>query len=237
MTGDRQGSFETKRLVKRPERVVDRVYPPYRIQEGENEDVRGPRIRRSRSRRDTETSPATPVQNTTSPGDPQPDPVVFFTYAPSSDTTGQVSDNAVDPSGADCEAGVVVRAATGTSMPPPMAAPPGSVMIARRCSQRRQATARPATISSCTSDPSTASCGSWSMRPAPTARARSELLSPPPPTSRSISRRRGRAAGRSRPMITAQYGIWNNQRPARRPDFSPGPRGWRQCRVHLQQPS
>jgi len=110
MTGDRQGSFETKRLVKRPERVVDRVYPPYRIQEGENEDVRGPRIRRSRSRRDTETSPATPVQNTTSPGDPQPDPVVFFTYAPSSDTTGQVSDNAVDPSGADCEAGVVVRA-------------------------------------------------------------------------------------------------------------------------------
>jgi hypothetical protein len=35
--------------------------------------------------------------------------VVFFTYVPSSDTTGQVSDNAVDPSGADCEARVVVR--------------------------------------------------------------------------------------------------------------------------------
>jgi len=109
MRNDKQAFLKTKTFVKRPERVVDRVYPTYRIDEGENEEIRGPRIVRSRSRRDTETSPTTKVQNTASPGDPQRDPVVFFTYSPSSDTTGQVSDNAVDPSGADSEAQVIVR--------------------------------------------------------------------------------------------------------------------------------
>jgi len=109
MRNDKQAFLKTKTFVKRPERVVDRVYPTYRMDEGENEEIRGPRIVRSRSRRDTETSPTTKVQNTASPGDPQRDPVVFFTYSPSSDTTGQVSDNAVDPSGADSEAQVIVR--------------------------------------------------------------------------------------------------------------------------------
>jgi hypothetical protein len=109
MKTDKRGPFKTKRLVKRSERVVDRTYPSYYVQKGENAEIRRPRTRRSRSKRDTETSPATKAQNTKSPSDPQRDPVVFFTYAPSSDTTGQVSDNAVDPSGADCEAGVVVR--------------------------------------------------------------------------------------------------------------------------------
>ena len=109
----KQPSFvtkKTKKLIKRPERVVDKIYPSFRIQKGENEKIRRPDIRRSRSKRVTETSAPTRAQNTTSPGDPPPrDPVVFFTYAPSSDTTGQVSDNTVDPSGADCEAGVIVR--------------------------------------------------------------------------------------------------------------------------------
>ena len=109
MNRDLPRKLRTTTRAKHPERVVDTTHPSYPIQEGENEQVRGPRIRRSRVKRDTEVSPATRPQNTRSPGDPQRDPVVFFTYDPSSDTTGQVSDNAVDPSGADCEAGVVVR--------------------------------------------------------------------------------------------------------------------------------
>jgi hypothetical protein len=101
---------KTKKVVKRPERVVDKIYPAYRRQKGENEKMRRPDIRRSRSKRVTETSAPTRAQNTTSPSDPPPrDPVVFFTYVPSSDTTGDISDNVVDPSGGDCEAGVVVR--------------------------------------------------------------------------------------------------------------------------------
>ena len=99
MNRDLPRKLRTTTRAKHPERVVDTTHPSYPIQEGENEQIRGPRIRRSRVKRDTEVSPATRPQNTRSPGDPQRDPVVFFTYDPSSDTTGQVSDNAVDPSG------------------------------------------------------------------------------------------------------------------------------------------
>src|SRR6184192_3898638 len=42
---------KTKKLIKRPERVVDKIYPSFRIQKGENEKIRRPDIRRSRSKR------------------------------------------------------------------------------------------------------------------------------------------------------------------------------------------
>jgi hypothetical protein len=99
-----------KRFVKRAERVVDKIYPSYKIEIEENEEEpRAHRIPRSRANRDTKRSPKTQTKNTQTPGDPQRDPVVFFTYAPSTDTTGQVSDNAVDPSGANSEGGIIVR--------------------------------------------------------------------------------------------------------------------------------
>src|SRR5438552_5468150 len=78
-------SIEAKRFVKRAERGAPKKYSGYRIEADENEeDIHGPPIRRSRSKRDTKTSRKSHARNTQTPGDPQRDPVVFFTYAPSS---------------------------------------------------------------------------------------------------------------------------------------------------------
>jgi hypothetical protein len=97
--------------VKRADRVVGKDYPGYEAEDDENGDTpHAPPVRRYRAQRDTEMSPKSHARDVRAPGGPQRDPVVFFTDAPSSDTSGQVSDNAVDPSGANGgETGVVVR--------------------------------------------------------------------------------------------------------------------------------
>jgi hypothetical protein len=98
-----------KRSNKKARRTEGQKFPPYRIKKPIGQIHRGPSVPKARDKRPPgEPSPGTPAKEDRSAGD-QRDPVVFFTYEPSTDNTGPVSDTAADCSGADSEPGVVIR--------------------------------------------------------------------------------------------------------------------------------
>ncbi|GAC1361525.1 MAG: hypothetical protein NVSMB3_09780 [Acidobacteriaceae bacterium] len=94
-----EGSTKTGTL--KPQRTDGKLFPPYRVKEGKENEVRAPRPPTAKSGGVEKQSPTSHTKKTKAGGGGADDPVKFLTYSPTDTATGAtVSDNAADISGA-----------------------------------------------------------------------------------------------------------------------------------------
>jgi len=96
----------TKRGRKKSYKTNGRIFPSYQLKEGKGNEVRAPDVPTSRAKNVEKQSPESEVKESTPGGK---DPVKFIIYSPSQDSTGQVSDNAADISGAQSARDIIMH--------------------------------------------------------------------------------------------------------------------------------
>src|ERR1700730_2681437 len=100
---------ETKQGSLKSQRTEGKRFPPYHVKEGEEREVRAPRVPTSKEKNVEKQSPASEIKKPKAGGGSGSDPVKFFTYSPSKDSNGApVSDGAADISGAQNAKGDVI---------------------------------------------------------------------------------------------------------------------------------
>lgn len=108
--GSQRRQGPTKQGTLKSQRTDGKLFPPYRVKEGKENDVPTPRVPTAKTGEIEKQSPSSHIKKTKPGGGSADDPVKFITYSPTNTAKGAtVSDTAADISGAQNSGDVIMH--------------------------------------------------------------------------------------------------------------------------------